>query len=134
MIVLLYHCGLARHDLCRHQYYDNWDINVNYYLQLLSAFHLSSHFAMFLIIGKISTSLFTHPHHLYLLVLSSQTQSLQQACYCRSPLTTSLLSPMLPLLSWLIVDYILSLSPQVGTSPVDSSAAARQHGRLIALY
>jgi hypothetical protein len=52
-IVLLYHCGPARHDLCHHQYYDNWDINDNYYLQLLSAFHLSSHFAMFHIIGKI---------------------------------------------------------------------------------
>jgi hypothetical protein len=34
----------------------------------------------------------------------------------------------------LIVDYILPSSPQVGTSPVDLSAASRQHGRLIALY
>ena len=57
---------------------------------------------MFHIIGNISTSLFTRPHHLYLLVSSSQSQSLQQ------PVTALAADLPLSLLnSWLLITSCL---------------------------
>jgi hypothetical protein len=87
VIVLLYHGGLARHDLCRHQYYDIWDINDNYHLQLLSAFHLSSHFAMFHIMEAQDIYFSFHSPASFISIGFVFTVTITvTACYCRSPL------------------------------------------------
>ena len=93
----------------------HWNFHDNYHLQLLSAFCLSSHFAMFHIIGKISTSLFTRPHHLYLLVSSSQSQSLKQPVTAArrwlplslSPIVDCWLHPALIPSSWHITGWFV---------------------------